>query len=130
MRRFFFDLMLGNIVKIDPGGMVFECPEATFVVANETASHLFVWRDDLRGRDACIRVSDTDGREIYRAAVWSENVEKVGWDVAGRSRSGYRDSASLAPEPDVRSFHPGSIRRAGVLRSEDAACCGCGMLGD
>src|SRR3954451_15729148 len=73
MRRFFFDLMLGNIVKIDPGGMVFECPEATFVVANEMASHLFVWRDDLRGRDACIRVRDTDGREIYRAAVWSEN---------------------------------------------------------
>jgi hypothetical protein len=80
MRRFFFDLMLGNIVKIDPGGMVLECPEATFVVANEMASHLFVWRDDLRGRDACIRVRDTDGREIYRAAVWSENVEKVGWD--------------------------------------------------
>jgi hypothetical protein len=80
MRRFFFDLMIGNIVKIDPGGMVFECPEATFVVANEMASHLFVWRDDLRDRDACIRVRNADGREIYRAAVWSENMAKVGWD--------------------------------------------------
>jgi hypothetical protein len=82
MRRFFFDLIVGNIVKIDPGGMVFECPEATLVVANEMASHLFVWRDDLRDRDACIRVRDAVGREIYRAAVWSENADKVGWDQA------------------------------------------------
>ena len=82
MRRFFFDLMIGNIVKIDPGGMVFECPEATFVVANEMASHLFVWRDDLRDRDACIRVRNADGREIYRAAVWAESAEKAGWDQA------------------------------------------------
>jgi hypothetical protein len=95
MRRFFFDLMIGNIVKIDPGGMVFECPEATFVVANEMASHLFVWRDDLRDRDACIRVRNADGREIYRAAVEYPLV-------TGRR----------------------------LIRSEDAACCGCGMLGD
>jgi len=82
MRRFFFDLLVGNIVKIDPGGMVFECREATFVVANEMASHLFVWRDDLRGGDAWIRVRDNSGREIYRTAVWAENAEKVGWDQA------------------------------------------------
>lgn len=82
MRRFFFDLLVGNIVKIDSGGMVFECAEATFVVANEMASHLFVWRDDLRDRDAWIRVRDNSGREIYRAAVWSENAEKAGWDQA------------------------------------------------
>ena len=30
--------------------------------------------------NAWIRVRDNSGREIYRAAVWSENVEKVGWD--------------------------------------------------
>ncbi|MBR0971509.1 MULTISPECIES: DUF6894 family protein [Bradyrhizobium] len=82
MRRFFFDLMVGNVVKIDPGGMVFEQANATFVVADEMARHLFVWRDDLRDRDACIRVRDAGGREIYRAAVWSENAEKVGWDEA------------------------------------------------
>jgi hypothetical protein len=80
MRRFFFDLLVGNIVKIDPSGMVFECAETTFVVANEMASHLFVWRDDLRDRDAWICVRDNSGREIYRAAVWSENAEKAGWD--------------------------------------------------
>jgi hypothetical protein len=82
MRRFFFDLLVGNIVKIDPSGMVFECAETTFVVANEMASHLFVWRDDLRDRDAGICVRDNSGREIYRAAVWSENAEKAGWDQA------------------------------------------------
>jgi hypothetical protein len=82
MRRFFFDLLVGNIVKIDPSGMVFECAETTFVVANEMASHLFVWRDDLRDRDAWICVRDNSGREIYRAAVWSENAEKAGWDPA------------------------------------------------
>jgi hypothetical protein len=52
------------------------------VVADEMARHLFVWRDDLRDRDAWIRVRDNSGREIYRAAVWSENAEKVGWDQA------------------------------------------------
>jgi hypothetical protein len=82
MRRFFFDLLVGNIVKIDPSGMVFERAETTFVVANEMASHLFVWRDDLRDRDAWICVRDNSGREIYRAAVWSENAEKAGWDQA------------------------------------------------
>jgi hypothetical protein len=82
MHRFFFDLLVGNVVKIDPGGMVFEHTKATFVVADEMAKHLFVWRDDLRDRDAWIRVRDNSGREIYRAAVWSENAEKVGWDQA------------------------------------------------
>lgn len=80
MHRFFFDLLVGNVVKIDPGGMVFEQVKATFVVADEMARHLFVWRDDLRDRDAWIRVRDNSGREIYRAAVWSENAEREGWD--------------------------------------------------
>ena len=52
MRRFFFDLLVDNVVKIDPGGMVFEQSKATFEVADEMARHLFVWRDDLRDRDA------------------------------------------------------------------------------
>ena len=82
MRRFFFDLLVGNVVKIDPGGMVFEHARATFVVADEMAKHLFVWRDDLRDRDAWIRVRDDGGREIYRAAVWAESAEKAGWDQA------------------------------------------------
>ncbi|MCK1717057.1 hypothetical protein [Bradyrhizobium sp. 141] len=82
MRRFFFDLLVGNVVKIDPGGMIFEQSNATFVVADEMARHLFVWRDDLRDRDAWIRVRDNSGREIYRAEVWSESAEKVGWDQA------------------------------------------------
>jgi hypothetical protein len=82
MCRFFFDLLVGNIVKIDPGGMVFEHAGATCVVADEMARHLFVWRDDLRDRDAWIRVRDAGGREIYRAAVWAESTERVGWDQA------------------------------------------------
>jgi hypothetical protein len=81
MRRFFFDLLVGNVLKIDPGGMVFEHATATFAVADEMARHLFVWRDDLRERDACIRVRDAGGREVYRAEVWSESVEKAGWDT-------------------------------------------------
>ncbi|MBR0990644.1 hypothetical protein JQ580_07945 [Bradyrhizobium japonicum] len=80
MHRFFFDLLVGNIVKIDPGGMVFESTEATVVVANEMANHLFVWRDDLRDRNAWIRVRDNSGREIYRAPVWAESGERIGWD--------------------------------------------------
>jgi Domain of unknown function (DUF6894) len=82
MRRFFFDLLVDNVVKIDPGGMVFEQAGATFVVADEMARHLFVWRDDLRDRDAWIRVRDHGGREIYRTQVWAESAEKVGWDQA------------------------------------------------
>ena len=82
MRRFFFDLLVGNVVKIDPGGMVFEHAKATFAVADEMAQHLFVWRDDLRDCDAWIRVRDDGGREIYRAAVWAESAEKAGWDQA------------------------------------------------
>lgn len=82
MRRFFFDLLVGNVVKIDPGGMVFEHARATFAVADEMARHLFVWRDDLRERDAWIRVRDDRGHEIYRAAVWAESAEKAGWDQA------------------------------------------------
>ncbi|RXH22110.1 MULTISPECIES: hypothetical protein [Bradyrhizobium] len=82
MRRFFFDLLVGNIVKIDPGGMIFEQAGATFVVADEMARHLFIWRDDLRDRDAWIRVRDAGGNEIYRAPVWSECREKQGWDQA------------------------------------------------
>ena len=80
MHRFFFDLLVGNIVKIDPGGMVFECTEATFVVANEMPNHLFVGRDDRRDRNAWIRGRDNSGREIYRAPVWAESGERVGWD--------------------------------------------------
>ncbi|WP_407183862.1 DUF6894 family protein [Bradyrhizobium centrosematis] len=82
MRRFFFDLLVGNIVKVDPGGMIFEHAGATFVVADEMAGHLFAWRDDLRDCDAWIRVRDADGNEIYRAPVWSERAEKQGWDQA------------------------------------------------
>ena len=82
MRRFFFDLLVGNIVKIDPGGMIFEQAGATFIVADEMAKHLFVWRDDLRDRDAWIRVRDAGGKEIYRSPVWAQNAEKVGWDQA------------------------------------------------
>lgn len=80
MHRFFFDLLVGNIVKIDPGGMVFEHAKTTIVVADEMARHLFVWRDDLRDRDAWIRVRDNSGREIYRAAVWAESAERAAWD--------------------------------------------------
>ena len=72
MRRFFFDLLVGNVVKIDPGGIVFERTKATFVVADEMADHLFVWRDDLRDRDAWIRVRDNSGREIYGPASVGE----------------------------------------------------------
>ncbi|WP_027551635.1 hypothetical protein [Bradyrhizobium sp. Cp5.3] len=82
MRRFFFDLLVGNVVMIDPGGMVFERAEATFSAADDMARHLFVWRDDLRDRDACIRVRDASGREVYRAAVWAEHADKQGWDLA------------------------------------------------
>jgi len=82
MRRFFFDLLVGNVVKIDPGGMVFEHARATIVVADEMARHLFVWRDDLRDGDAWIRVRDAGGREVYRTVVWAESSEKVGWDQA------------------------------------------------
>lgn len=82
MRRFFFDLLVGNVVKIDPGGMIFEQDRATFIVADEMARHLFVWRDDLRERDAWIRVRDAGGNEIYRTPVWSECGEKHGWDHA------------------------------------------------
>lgn len=82
MRRFFFDLLVGNVVMIDPGGMVFEFDESSVSAADQMARHLFVWRDDLRGRDAWIRVRDTGGREVYRTAVWAEETEKVGWDQA------------------------------------------------
>jgi hypothetical protein len=82
MRRFFFDLLVGNVVKIDPGGMVFEHAKATFAVADEMARHLFIWRDDLRDCDAFIRVRDGGGHEIYRTAVWAEDAEKAGWDQA------------------------------------------------
>jgi hypothetical protein len=80
MRRFFFDLLVGNVVMIDPGGMVFEYTEASISAADRMASHLFVWRDDLRDRDAWIRVRDAGGREVYRAPVLAESTEKVGWD--------------------------------------------------
>ncbi|MFT4117592.1 DUF6894 family protein [Bradyrhizobium sp.] len=82
MRRFFFDLLVGNVVMIDPGGMVFEYAEAPISAADQMAKHLFVWRDDLRDRDAWVRVRDDGGREVYRAPVWSENSEKAGWDQA------------------------------------------------
>ena len=80
MRRFFFDLLVDNVVKIDSGGMVFKHAKATFVVADEMARHLFIWRDDLRDCEASIRVRDDGGREIYRAAVWAETVERAGWE--------------------------------------------------
>ncbi|MEO8316873.1 MAG: hypothetical protein ABJA75_02105 [Bradyrhizobium sp.] len=82
MRRFFFDLLVGNAVVLDPGGMVFEYAEAAVSAADEMARHLFVWRDDLRDRNAWIRVRDDRGREVYRAAVWSGNADKEGWDRA------------------------------------------------
>lgn len=80
MRRFFFDLLVGNVVMIDPGGMVFEYTEASIVAADQMANHLFAWRDDLRDRDAWIRVRDAGGREVYRAPVLAESAENVGWD--------------------------------------------------
>ena len=82
MRRFFFDLLIGNVVMPDPGGLVFERAEATFAAADRMARHLFVWRDDLRDRDAWIRVRDEAGREVYRVAVWSESSDREGWDQA------------------------------------------------
>ncbi|MBR0788607.1 hypothetical protein JQ631_05955 [Bradyrhizobium manausense] len=80
MRRFFFDLLVGNVVKIDPAGMVFAHAKATFAVADEMARHLFIWRDDLRDREAWIRVRDDGGHEIYRAVVWAESADRAGWD--------------------------------------------------
>ena len=82
MRRFFFDLLVGNAVVRDPGGMVFEYAEAAISAADGMARHLFVWRDDLRDRDAWIRVRNDRGQEIYRAAIWSKDGDKEGWDHA------------------------------------------------
>ena len=81
MRRFFFDLLVGNVVEIDSGGMVFAHAKATFVVADEMARHLFIWRDDLRDSEAAIRVRDDGGHEVYRAAVWADTAERTGWET-------------------------------------------------
>ena len=80
MRRFFFDLSIGNVVMLDLGGIVHEHLEATMATADRMARHLFIWRMDLRDRDAWVRVRDEQGREIYRSAVWSDSAERVGWD--------------------------------------------------
>lgn len=63
MHRFFFDLLIGNVVMLDPGGMIHEHVGATMSAADTMARHLFVWRAELRDRDAWIRVRDGRGRD-------------------------------------------------------------------
>ena len=80
MRRFFFDLLIGNVVMLDPGGMIHEHIEASIAAAERMARHLFIWRMDLRDCGAWVRVRDEQGREVYRTAVWSDSTERKGWD--------------------------------------------------
>lgn len=75
MRRFFFDLLISNVVMLDLDGMIHEHIEATVAAADSMARHLFVWRMDLRDCDARVCVRDEQGREIYRTAVRSETAE-------------------------------------------------------
>jgi hypothetical protein len=82
MPRFFFDLLIGNVVMLDPGGMVHEHVDAAVGAADRMARHLFIWRADLRDCDAWVRVRDGQGREIYRTAVWSGTARREGWDQA------------------------------------------------
>ena len=82
MPRFFFDLLIGNVVMLDPGGMVHENIGATVAAADRMARHLFIWRTDLRDCDAWVRVRDRQGREVYRTAVGAETAGREGWDQA------------------------------------------------
>ena len=81
MPRFFFDLVVGNVVTRDPGGMFYEHTEAAVAAASKMARDLFIWRTDLRDCEAWVRVRDAKG-EIYRTAVWSETARREGWDQA------------------------------------------------
>ena len=77
MRRFFFDLLMDNVVVLDPGGMIYEHVDTTITVADGMVRHLLL-RKDLQDRDVWVRVRDARGREVYRAAVAAEAAEPAG----------------------------------------------------
>jgi hypothetical protein len=64
MPRFFFDLLGESDVVLDPGGMLFECPQRAATVADDLARA----RTGLR-RGGWIRVRNHGGQEIHRSVI-------------------------------------------------------------
>jgi len=69
MPRFFFDLFFEQVVVLDPGGLLFECPINATAAADELARRLFVLRADLRRSGGWIRVRDERRAEIHRSTI-------------------------------------------------------------
>jgi hypothetical protein len=68
MPHFYFDLMMEDDFK-DQGGMILEDYECAFDRADQLASELSIVRPELRRRGCVVRVSDGDGKEVYRTPI-------------------------------------------------------------
>ena len=68
MPYFYFALAIGNELK-DQGGMILEDIAVASDRADQLADELYIIRPELRSRDGAIRVTDGDGKELYRTPI-------------------------------------------------------------
>jgi hypothetical protein len=68
MPHFYFDLVMEDDFK-DQGGMILEDCDCAFDKADQLASQLSIVRPELRRRGCVVRVSDGDGKEVYRTPI-------------------------------------------------------------
>lgn len=68
MPYFYFDLAIGNEFK-DQGGMILEDLAVASDRADQLADELYIIRPELRSRGCAIRVTDGDGKELYRTPI-------------------------------------------------------------
>jgi hypothetical protein len=68
MPYFYFDLVIGGEAR-DQGSMILEDLAAASDRADQLADELYIVKPELRSRDGAIRVTDNEGRELYRTPL-------------------------------------------------------------
>jgi hypothetical protein len=68
MPCFYFDLVIRREYR-DQGGMILENLEAAIERADRLAEELAIIRPELKSKDCAIRVTDDDGKEVYRTLL-------------------------------------------------------------
>jgi hypothetical protein len=76
MPYFYFDLVICRDYR-DQGGMILENIEAAIERADRLAEELAIIRPELKSKDCAVRVTDDDGKEVYRTLLHPVSTPKV-----------------------------------------------------
>jgi hypothetical protein len=76
MPYFYFDLVICRDYR-DQGGMILENMEAAIERADRLAEELAIIRPELKSKGCAVRVTDDDGKEVYRTLLHPVSTPNV-----------------------------------------------------